>query len=182
MPIFEEIVFEKYGVRIKEKRNYLIETENDLPWSKLEKCFHLTYERWDECIIYPGVRRFLHELYDQSDNDPIRIITARPAHIAANNTYKLCERFDVPFELVITGMPQMVPGQPDLDKFNYLHRYTFFVDDRRKTAIDLSKKGKYIYMPTQAYNDLNGVDYTFIKEINSVVDLQKKLHWFTVEV
>ena len=183
MPMFEQIVFDTYGEVIPETRGFLIETENNLPWAKLEKCFQETYKRWDELIIYPGVPEFLRELYWSSDNDPIRIITARPAYQCANDTYRLCERLGVPFELIITGNPAtMLPGQPDIDKFNYLNRYKFFVDDRRKTAIELSQKGKYVYMPKQCYNNLNGVKYRNLEPIDSVTDLYNKIDWFTVEV
>ncbi len=182
MPIYEEIVFEKYGEKVSQDRGYLIETESDLPWPKLEKCFYLLYKRWQEIPIYPGVKEFLRDLYSEGDNDPIRIITARPAHQCANNTYKLCGRLGVPFELIMIGTPAtMIPGQPDIDKFDYLHRYTFFVDDRRKTAIELSKRGKYVYMPKAEYNKLDH-EYVFIKEIDSVTDLYEKMNWFTVEV
>jgi hypothetical protein len=182
MPMFEEIVFERYGDTIKKYRGFIIETEKNLPWSKLLPCFHETYRRWEEVIIYPGVEQFLQELYCYTSHDPIRIITARPAYIAANDTYRLCERFGVPFELIMTGNPEtMTPGQPECNKFNYLNRYRFFVDDRRKTAIDLSKRGKYVYMPKQTYNDLNGVEYPGLEPIDSVADLYDKIHWFIVE-
>jgi hypothetical protein len=182
MPIFEEIVYEKHGAKIPETRGFLIETDTNLPWSKLEACFHETYKRWQDIPIFDGVSEFLRELYWKGDNDPIRIITARPSHQCANDTYKLCERLGVPFELIMTGNPNsMRPGQPDVDKFDYLHRYRFFVDDRRKTAIELSQKGKFIYMPKMPYNKLDK-KYENIKEINSVADLYQKIYWFAVEV
>jgi hypothetical protein len=174
-------VFERHGATIPDTREFLIETEPAVPWPKLEKCFHLTYERWQDIPIFDGVKEFLRELYWRGDNDPIRIITARPSQLCANDTYKLCERLGVPFELIMTGNPNtMQPGQPDVDKFDYLHRYRFFVDDRRKTAIELSERGKFIYMPKTVYNKLDR-KYEHIKEIDSVADLSKKLHWFTVE-
>ena len=182
MPVYEEILFEQCGEKLCDIRKFQIKTENDLPWSELEKCFKLTYQCWDRIEFYPGTKEFLRELYRAADSDPIRIITARPSYICANDTYKLCSRLDIPYELIITGTPTTnLPGQPEVNKFNYLNRYNFFVDDRRKTAIDLSSRGKYVFMPTMNYNILDN-EYPNLEVINTVVDLTSRIKDFIVEV
>ena len=183
MPVFESILWDKYKDELFEKRGFKLETKNNLPWPKMEKLFLLTYRAYDTIPFYKGARSFLRRLFELSDTDPIRIITARPAYLAANYTYRLCDRIGVPYECVIVGTPgSMIPGQPDTDKFNYLNRYKYFVDDRRKTAIELSEKGIYCFMPRRSYNHLEDSDKRALLEpIGELVDLMPRINQFISE-
>jgi uncharacterized HAD superfamily protein len=158
MPTFERILFEKHNASIVQHDSFKILTEPELPWSVLEQVFFDAFECIDEIQVYPGVYEVLNKLYTESDNDPIRIITARPAWKAANATYKLVNKVcqDVPFEIVIVGTPDNTHMiGPMAEKHTYLNRYDYYVDDRRKAAIELSEKyNKRIFMPNKRYNKL----------------------------
>ena len=45
------------------------------------------------------------------------------------------------------------------DKWRYLDNYDCFIDDRKKTAIDLAKRGKTVFMPKREYNNFIPEDF-----------------------
>lgn len=158
MTAFERILWERYQCKIPHHRNYKIVTEPDLSWDKIEKVFCEAFSCIEEIQLKPGAYEILKELYSRSDHDPIRIITARPYWIAANDTYDLVDKIcqDIPYEIVIVATKGITMGTgPDAEKHIYLNRYKYYVDDRRKTCIDLSTNhNKICFMPTTSYNTL----------------------------
>lgn len=156
----ERLLFEKFGAKIVHPDGFQLHTEPFLEDEQIWECINEAYEFHDEIKIYPGATELLTKLYSLSDNDPIKIITARPPKRAANTTYKyVSERLcDLPYELVIVS---------DNDKLPYLHRYTYFVEDRRKTAIQLAEAGKKVFFLKRKWNKLPKA-YENICEIDAI--------------
>lgn len=93
--------------------------------------------------LQPGAKALLTDIYGYS-KCPVKIVTRRPFD-KATQTYQLAERLlPVPFELVIT--------QNDQSKANFLHGIDHFVEDRRKEAIDLAKRGKRVFLVDRPWN------------------------------
>jgi FMN phosphatase YigB (HAD superfamily) len=145
MPVFERILWEKYQAKVPEVREFKIFTEPDLPFEKIVECFNESFSYVDEFEIIPGAQELLQKVYSLTDNDPIRIVTARTFDAAAD-TYKLCERIcqGIDWEVVIVKNSK--------DKWKHLHNYKFFVDDRRKTALELASHDKLVLVPRKHYN------------------------------
>lgn len=146
MPLFEKILWEEYKAKVPHIRKYRIVTKPEITYPEIKECFNKTFKRYNEVEIFPGVRELFSKLYELSDNDPIKIITARP-YSSAEWTYRLVERIckDIcKWEVVIVKNSE--------NKIKYLKRYKNYVDDRRKTCVQLSSHGKTVWMPIKTYN------------------------------
>jgi len=143
----ERLLMEKYGAKIIHPDGFQLHTEPFLEDDLIWDCIIEAYDYHDEIKIYPGAKEIITQLYNASDNDPVKIITARPLKRSANTTYKfISERLcDLPYELVLVS---------DNDKLPYLNRYTYFVEDRRKTAITLADAGKIVFLLRRPWNAL----------------------------
>jgi hypothetical protein len=147
MAIFEQELYEQYGVAIKRHNNFYIKTEpTQVKSTAIWKVFKATYKRYKDIPVLNGAQELLIKLYEMT-GEPPTIVTARP-HWAANDTYKLVDRFlDVPYRLILSNGGG--------NKLDYLHGIDNFVDDRRKIALELALADKYVYMPKHHYNDMN---------------------------
>ena len=146
MPVFEEIIWDKYKAKVPKTRSFKIETEPELEYEKILECFTETFKRVDDIPIAEGVRELFNKLYSLTDRkDPIHIVTARPL-FAANDTYRLVQKIckNVEWEVVIVENSD--------NKIKHLNRYDNFVDDRRKTCLHLSSYEKIVWMPIRNYN------------------------------
>jgi len=161
MPAVEEELFIKYGVRMLPKETWDVETEPYLAYDRIKEIFHIVYQKYiNEFDIMPGAIELLEKLYNESDGDPIKIVTARP-WTAATPTYefvhnRLCK--NIKYELILTSR--------NLDKITFLHRYNYFVEDRRKNAIRISKQGKKVFLVPAKYNKLD-------REYENIIPLKK---------
>ncbi len=180
MPIVEKILWEQYKVKIPENRKFhTIITEPEISLDELWVCFCEAFAYIDEIEIYPGATELLRKLWMLSnENDPVRIITARP-HSTATNTYKIVEKVcpDFPYELIIV--------EDSEDKKLHLNHYNYFVDDRRKTAKDLVHHGKIVYLPKRNYNQPIAVgcaaEALLINVIDDIQELIPIAHKFIKE-
>ena len=166
MPVFERIIWEKYKAKVPSIRSFKIFTEPELPYETIKDCFSEAFKCVDEIEIVPGVRKLFRKLFELSDErDKIKIVTARPLD-SANDTYALCKRIckDVEWEVVIV--------EDSDNKKKHLNNYLHFVDDRRKTALDLVHHGKIVWMPIKPYNQPLPDNYPEgLIQINSLEDL-----------
>lgn len=81
--------------------------------------------------------------------DPLFFLTARDISTAGDTHEWIAENFpkiDFMLSVVKSGT----------DKSRFLERYGAFIEDRRKTAIDLARMGKVVFMPIRDYNTLSG--------------------------
>ena len=164
MPVFEDIIWKMYKAKIPNNRNFRIKTKPELDYKTIMWCFGEAFKRINDLKIAKGVRELFKQLYELSDDDPIKIVTARP-YSSAEWTHKLVER-------ICEGICEweVVLVKNGDNKIKHLNRYAHFVDDRRKTALHLESCGKTVWVPMKNYNrpmpDRRG-----IMLINSIEDL-----------
>ena len=80
--------------------------------------------------------------------DPILFITARHPSTAGDTHEWIKEQFPkIDFLLAVVGSGS--------DKHRYLNEYGAYIEDRRKTVIDLASRGKVVFMPMRSYNKVN---------------------------
>ena len=156
IPMVTEIIFDETGIEFINPTRFNCWSDFGISKEIMFGCFQLLYDRWMEVPLVEGAEELLRKLWEQG-KEPINIITARDINYTTQ-TYKLLERFNVPFALSMVE-----------NKVPYVTK-KYYVDDRRETAKILSSLGKQVYMPNQTYNrgcENNG----FIYEIDSVKDL-----------
>lgn len=116
-----------------------------------------------------GAVDFLEKLYIET-RDPILFVTSRKRQFAGD-THLVIDRFlNIPYVIAFAE------GKNDgfFDKLNYLGNYEYFVEDRRKTALQLSTVNKSVFLIKASYNSLDNVcdkEKYNIKEIDSFRDL-----------
>jgi len=157
IPMVTEIIFDETGIEFIDPTRYYCWDDFGMTKETMFYCFKKTYDYYNDLPLVEGAEELLRKLYEKG-KEPIHIITARDINYATQ-TYKLMNRFNVPFTLSMCE-----------SKIPYVTKY-FFVDDRRETAKVLSKLGKYVYMPNQTYNVPCEDKYGRICAIDSVKDL-----------
>ena len=174
MPVFEDIIWKMYKAKLPRNREFKIFTKPELDYPTIKWCFGEAFRRYEEFEIVPGVRELFSKLYELSDGDPIKIITARP-YSSAECTYRLVERIckDIcDWEVIIVKNGD--------NKIKHLKRYGHFVDDRRKTCLHLSSYRKTVWMPKKTYNQ--PMAGHLVNQIESFEYLTDKASWFIKEV
>lgn len=100
--------------------------------------------------VFPDGYDLVRYVWEKSC-DPIYFVTARDKSTAGATYDWITRKFpslDFALSIVSSGG----------DKWRYLERYDCFIDDRRKTAIDIAGRGKIVFMPRTHYNQLDDVD------------------------
>jgi len=139
-------VKEMFNVKLIVGNTFRLNTEPPISSDEMWEAIWTAYTRHDQLVVYPDVSDMLQKLYDITGEAPL-IITARPDnktsfHLAWLAVFNFCP---VPFKLICTG------GR---DKIEFLDNVDFYVEDRRRNAIDLAKAGKYIYLIDKPYNQI----------------------------
>lgn len=134
----------------------------------LKKC----YKRTSTHIIAPGATELLSKLWCLT-GDPIQVVTARPVS-CYSYTHKLMEDIcgSIPFVLIATNTGSKIP---------YLRNKKYFVEDRRKNALELARQGKFIYLLDKTYNREN-CSHLHILRIYSLEELIPITHRFVKEI
>lgn len=111
--------------------------------------------------VYEGVKTLFRNIYDIT-GEPIKIVTARPAN-KEQQTFFTVMSFtgDTPFRIKMVN--------PEESKMTYLDGYDYFVEDRRRTALELADAGIYVFLIRKPYNQ--GVQHSKIEYIDGVKDL-----------
>ena len=162
-----------YDAKIIDDSKYRLIIDPFLTIFCLKKCFYLTYKNHSMIKAYPGAYQLLRTLWDLSDNDPIRIITARSAISAANYTHKLLKN-------ILSEIPYNLSFALRQDKLLRLNRCAYFVEDNRQTAIELAKNGKKVFLVKKSYNKLSD-DYPNITPIDDLYYLLERVESFIKE-
>jgi len=143
----------------------------------IDKVLYRLYHSYDLIPIMDEARYVLNYLWMKTEQ-PITIVTARSIDYATE-THKLVKRVfkDIPYILIFCG------GHSN--KHTYLHDFDYFVEDRRRTAIELAKKGKTVFLIDTNYNrDIKG-KFPWGKRIIRIKDLNELMdykHLFFTEV
>ena len=140
------------------------------------KLFNETFMDYEETAILPGAEEFIHRMYELT-GQPFLIVTARPiSH--ATETHKLIKRF-------AKKTPYVVAFADGCVKHRYLSGYKFFIEDRRRTAIDLVNMGKIVFLINTVYNQpteemlSNKILMEEIIRIDSLTDLIPKAKYYS---
>lgn len=140
-----------YGVTIIPASTWQIVTgPHDITNSKKWKALRPAMQDYKNIPIYEGAMALMEQVYLFNDKRPVRIITARPADMY-EPTFKLCRRVCgmVPFELILAE------GEK---KHLHLKSSWAFVEDRRKTVLDLAQKGIRTFIVNRSYNRIPMAD------------------------
>ena len=141
MKPFEKIIMRKHGIDVSGSTQYDLTKEFIISSFDVMAGFAEVYEMIEDIEFMPGAETLLHTLYAMT-GDPVHIITSRPIEFA-ENTFLLMKRFNVPFTISMLDY--------HYNKHDYI-RKEYFVEDRRRTAIDLADRGIYVIMPIHSYN------------------------------
>ena len=164
--VIRKLTTEIYNIEIKqfpkEIDHFDFRMATGLRNNQLWPIFRLAYKEIKTTPIFPGATELLARLYELSGEPPF-ILTARPFD-AANETYAMVSKVaqGTPFELALK--------HPKADKSQYLSNYGFFVEDRRRTALELSKTEICTLLIERNYNYIEDLPKNIIY-IKGVADL-----------
>ncbi len=146
----KELLSEIYGVKVYDNKQFKIETSIDLSKNEIWEIIEMVYQEVKTTPIYLGATELLTKLYEKTKEPPL-ILTARPFR-AANDTYAIVERVTkgIPFALILK--------HEKCHKADYLYGYQFYVEDRRKTALELSDMGFGIPLIRRSYNHIPDIE------------------------
>lgn len=146
-----KLLLEIHGLERKQHNEFFdMRASTGLSSKELWKVFRLAYKEIQDTPIFPGATELLAKLYEKTGEPPM-ILTSRP-HDAANETYAIVKRLTkkTPFTLILK--------HPRIDKGRHLNGYKFFVEDRRRTALELSKMGFSVLLIRTTYNHIPNID------------------------
>jgi uncharacterized HAD superfamily protein len=166
--VVKKLILEIHGIEMKkfpkEQDQFDWGPATGLPSKELWRIYRLAYKEIKSTPFYPGGTELLAKLYEATGEPPF-ILTARPFD-AANETYEIVKRMakKTPFNLVLK--------HPRASKEQYLHGYNFFVEDRRKTALELSAAGICVLLIERNYNYIKNVpdNIIYIKGVEQLIN------------
>jgi len=123
--------------------NFHFQTEPEIPPELLQRLIYKAMWEYDQINPFPEVPSVLKDLYYMT-GDPIRIITARPYHVA-HPTMDCIEKALGPIPFSVSFVAS------GTDKHKFLTKGCY-IDDRRRTCLDLAKRGFSVFMPERDYN------------------------------
>jgi len=136
--------------------NFHFQTEPEIPPERLQRLIYKAMWEYDRINPFPEVPSVLKELYNMT-GDPIRITTARPYHVA-HPTMDCIEKALGPIPFSVSFVSS------GTDKHKFLTKGCY-IDDRRRTCLDLAKRGFTVFMPERDYNmpigPEDGVDFCY---------------------
>ncbi len=166
VPSINQHIFDIHGIEIdmSTMRGHSYEDSTGLSRNQLWKIFYKVYKEINQTPIFPGSYELLSKLYEKT-NEPPLILTARPFD-SANDTYLIVKRLmkKIPFQLILK--------HPNAYKSQYLKGYKIYVEDRRKTALQLSQLNFVVPLVKANYNVIKDIDkHERIFYISGVKDL-----------
>ena len=150
MAVFRRFLLEIHGVEIKSQKTFSLRSSTGLLSKDIWHLIHLSYKEVKSTPIFPGATKLLTKLYEKT-NEPPMILTARPFD-SVDDTYAVVKKLmkKTPFQLILK--------HPKASKGQYLRGYKFFLEDRRKTALELSDLGFTVPLIKKAYNHIPDID------------------------
>lgn len=138
-----ERFLDKRKITLLSTGNFYFATNPEIPLESLQRLIYKAMWDVSEINPTPEARYVISALYDMT-LEPIRIITARP-YMVAHPTFECVKKVlgDIPFSISFV--------ESGSDKHLYLTKGCY-IDDRRKTCLDLAKRGFTVFMPEREYN------------------------------
>jgi hypothetical protein len=140
-------VTQMYGVKMIPTHNFHWECHPEITDKMFERIIAEFIEFESDMIPVLPEGAELVEYVWRNTLKPITFITARhPRTSGATHTWinQMFPHIDFFLAVVPSGSA----------KYRYLDRFDCFIDDRRKTCIDLASRGKVVFMPQRHYNPL----------------------------
>jgi hypothetical protein len=160
-PVLE--ILKSRGYEYAEKGEYDIEKSvtPKISRNELYEIFNIVYSDPYSIPIVDGAAELCTRLYLRT-GDPILFITSRSIE-KATETHQLVERFcRVPYVLAFSNMLH--------NKILFLKDINYFVEDRRKIAMDLAENGKTVFIPIRGWNKISE-DFEHIDSIVYIDDV-----------
>lgn len=150
-------------VKRLEHDKFRMKTEPQITDEDVWMLIKLAYSRLEDMPPFPGARELTNMVYSLTC-EPIYIVTRRPiSH--AHWTHMAIEQF--------IQVPYKVAFPKTYDKREYLDGYDYFIDDRRKTALELAAWGIEVLIPYREYNvipiEARPNNLHFYKELTELV-------------
>ena len=151
----KRLLLEIHGVKLKDEDPKYDQFDLTIPTGlsskELWKIFRMVYKEVKTIPIYFGATELLTKLYEKT-NEPPLILTARPLDVV-NDTYAVVKRMmgKIPFSLILK--------HPNANKAQYLSGYEYYVEDRRKNALELNEAGFKIPLVRKNYNYIPEITY-----------------------
>lgn len=120
----------------------------------------------------PGARAFIEALFAVCGEAPA-IITARPLE-RAGDTCQLVRRLFAPTPAAVTVVGRRASKLP------YLNRFSYFVEDRRRNAIEVAETGRVCFLVREPWNA--GVRHDRVIYIDSLEELVPLAPMFVREI
>lgn len=143
------------------------------PWGMTEKeiweILRVGYKQWQLTPIFDYVPELMETLWERT-REPIQFVTARPKEFA-HHTHLLVSRFmgEVPYQIAFAS---------GFDKPYFLGGYSYVLEDRRRTAIDLAENhGKIVFLVDAPYNQMP--NHQRIVRIRGPRDLKQSVYMLT---
>ena len=143
MSVLDSILWDDYkALRVLSNTEFSIKTKPEVSDKDIWKCIVKAYQRHETTPVYYGAASALQDVYTATGK-PVLIVTARHSWVATE-TFLLVERFcPVPFHIAFA---------PDEQKILHLHDYEYFIEDRRRNAISIARRGKTVFLIDRPYN------------------------------
>jgi hypothetical protein len=165
-----------HGYEVKQKcTSYDLRTwiTPEITKNELYAILNLLYKNPGSLPIIDKAAELCTNLYVKT-TDPVVFVTLR-SQGWATETHKLVKRFcKVPYILIF--------ADPRIGKLPYLNEIHYFVDDRRKTAMELAEAGKTVLMPIRDWNREIREDFEHtdsIVQIKGLEEILQNLDLFT---
>lgn len=143
LPVLDTVLQEMCGAKLPENMTEFKIKIPGLSGNEVQGCINEALSRVTEIKINPMADVLFKELY-KITGEPVLIITARPKWLASQ-TYLLIDRMTkVPIRL------SMVTGWPE--KLAHLGPIEYFVEDRRRTALNLVQNRRRCFLIDKSYN------------------------------
>ena len=138
----QEVAQDRYKVDLSKITNY--DFSNKLTEDQVKRIFIDLYSKYKCAKIEEGATEVLNLVWEIT-RKPIKIVTARSSNYATE-TIRLIERFArVPFYVCFSGGHKF--------KYKFLKGDKCFVEDRRRTALELAEKGISVFLINKSYNN-----------------------------
>lgn len=132
------------GYRIIENGKFYYDLDPPVSKGKIDQMVDDCIERRTEDMDpYDGILEIVNRIAKDT-GDPLHVVTARNPKFAGVTIAAI--------KRAVGGAPFFTSFTPGASKLQYLKDFPVFIEDRRRTAIELAEAGKVVICPKRRYN------------------------------
>lgn len=123
------------------------------------------FKMWDIFPTISGAVEMIRQAYVKTDR-PVQFVTSRPKEYATETHLAVKKALrTVPFAITMVNNAD--------HKWRHLLDTDYFVDDRRRTAWLLAKRGIHVFMPNRNYNQIKKetANITIVNHLSEITDI-----------